>query len=151
MMFAVGDTVRVTGEVAGYGKDLIGRVGTIHAMLTTGEDYVVNGIDPNDSNGWLYVHESALELFTSPVFNCTYARTGKIGAIKALRELVPDMGLKDAKDAIEAIMASVATVNTQLEQRRINLEYDNVELHRKINMLAELLTADQLREYIKGA
>ncbi len=45
------------------------------------------------------------------VFNVVIASTGsnKIGVIKALRELVPTLGLKDAKDLVDAAPKEVMT------------------------------------------
>ncbi len=45
------------------------------------------------------------------VFNVVIANTGsnKIGVIKALRELVPTLGLKDAKDLVDAAPKEVMT------------------------------------------
>ena len=39
----------------------------------------------------------------STMFNHDTARSGKIGAIKALRALVPDLTLREAKDIVESI------------------------------------------------
>lgn len=80
---------------------------------------------------------------TSP-FNHGYARTGKIAAIKAMREFVPGLGLKDAKDIVESIaegMQNWHAVTDEKDRKIAELESDLRESQRMAERYSSIADA----------
>lgn len=96
----VGDRI-VMKDGAPYCYTVGGTTGTV--TMVNSSTIEVDFDFPLDTNYTVNIADVCITNKESAMFDHGTARSGKIGAIKALRAFVPDLTLREAKDIVESI------------------------------------------------
>lgn len=145
----VGDRIRMLDNDA-YVYTVGGTTGTVKTVSAICADiYFDAPLDTVYTVDTKYVEVIESSNKESAMFDHDTARSGKIGAIKALRAFVPHLTLRDAKDIVESIGSVYSGDISDLRIRFDDLTAELERIRAEYNDLLTYVPTDKLIDLLR--